>query len=186
MELESMAINPPSDLVLDVAMAADPNTLRASVEKLRSMVSDRVSAAGQLPRENFARVQQSVLPDAAGREVHEAPIPAFRKFEAFMLQSFVESMFTGDNQAVYGEGIAGNYWKSMMAEAVANKMADAGGIGVAKMLEHQRAIKSNEGGSTVQQPVQTRDSNAILDLIERPSIQKQFKSTDTVGNSRQG
>jgi hypothetical protein len=185
MELESMAINPPSDLVLDVAMAADPSTLRASVEKLRSMVSDRVPAAGQLSRENFALVQQSVLPDAVGREVHEAPIPAFRKFEAFMLQSFVESMFAGDNQAVYGEGIAGDYWKSMMAEAVANKMADAGGIGVAKMLEHQRGIESNEGG-TGQQPVRTQNSNAILDLIERPSIQEQLKSTDTVDNSRQG
>ncbi|MBX4378971.1 rod-binding protein, partial [Mycobacterium tuberculosis] len=68
-----------------------------------------------------------------------APNPAYKKFESFMLQSFVESMFTGDNQAVFGKGIAGDYWKSMMAEAVAKKMADAGGIGVARMLEQQSA-----------------------------------------------
>jgi len=69
MERESMAINPPSDLVLDVAMAADPDTLRTSLEKLRSIASDRVAAQMQLSRENFASIsnrlrQVALLPVA--------------------------------------------------------------------------------------------------------------------------
>lgn len=139
-----MAINPPSDLVLDVANAADPATLRASVEKLRSLASARVEAQTQLSRETFASIQQAGAASAAlgGAAKPLAQHEAYKKFESFMLQTFVESMFTGDNQAVFGQGIAGDYWKSMMSEAVAKKMADAGGIGVARMLEQQSAKKA--------------------------------------------
>ncbi|UXN58906.1 rod-binding protein [Phyllobacterium zundukense] len=191
-----MAINPPSDLVLDVAMAADPDTLRTSLEKLRSMASDRVAAQMQLSRENFAAMQQPVSSSGsiAGSVTH-APNAAFKKFEAFMLQSFVESMFTGDNQAVFGEGIAGDYWKSMMAEAVANKIADAGGIGVARMLAQQSEKKAKSeaaaqaekvsGMSIDQQHFQNQDSNVILYQIQRQLIHKQLKSTESVDNSRQ-
>ena len=191
-----MAINPPSDLVLDVAMAADPDTLRTSLEKLRSMASDRVAAQMQLSRENFASMQQPAPTSGsvAGSVTH-APNAAFKKFEAFMLQSFVESMFAGDNQAVFGEGIAGDYWKSMMAEAVANKMADAGGIGVARMLEQQSAKKAKSeaaaqaegatsGISIDQHHLQNQDSNVILYQIQRQLIHKQLKSTESVDNSR--
>ncbi|ATU95998.1 flagellar biosynthesis protein FlgJ (plasmid) [Phyllobacterium zundukense] len=192
-----MAISPPSDLVLDVAMAADPDTLRASVEKLRSIASARVAAQMQLSRDNFASMQPMGLAnDTSGTgKAPEAPNPAFKKFEAFMLQSFVESMFTGDNQAVFGQGIAGDYWKSMMAEAVANKMTDAGGIGVARMLEQQSAkkAKSEAAGSEAATPgifndqnhFQKHDSNVILYQIERQLIHKQLKTTENVEETRQ-
>lgn len=192
-----MAINPPSDLVMDVAMAADPDTLRASVEKLRRMVSDRTAAQMQLSRDNFASIQQaSMAADGSTVTKPDAPNPAYKKFEAFMLQSFVESMFTGDNQAVFGQGIAGDYWKSMMAEAVANKMADAGGIGIARMLEQQGVQKAkSEGAQSAaltteilkdQLHFRQQDSNVILYQIERHLIQKQLKTTENVEEIRQG
>ncbi len=193
-----MAINPPSDLVLDVAMAADPDTMRASVEKLRAMVSSRVANQTQLSRDNFAALQRTDAPGDSGAtpKTPEAPNPAYKKFEAFMLQSFVESMFTGDNQAVFGEGIAGDYWKSMMAEAVANKMSDAGGIGIARMLEQQSAKKAKTEAAQAAEPktdmsndqlnFRQQDSNVILYQIERQLIHKQLKSTDNVEKTRQG
>jgi flagellar protein FlgJ len=198
MEQQSMAISPPSDLVLDVAMAADPETMRASVEKLRSMVSDRVAASIQLSRDNFASMQQTAVTTdgSAGAKVPDAPNPAYKKFEAFMLQSFVESMFTGDNQAVFGQGIAGDYWKSMMAEAVANKMTDAGGIGIARMLEQQSAKKAKNEAAQAPEPTpampndqlnfKQQDSNVILYQIERQLIHKQLKTTENVEETRQG
>jgi peptidoglycan hydrolase FlgJ len=195
MEQQSMAISPPSDLVLDVAMAADPETMRASVEKLRSMVSDRIAASLQLSRDNFASIQQTGVA-MADAKVPEAPNPAYKKFEAFMLQSFVESMFTGDNQAVFGQGIAGDYWKSMMAEAVANKMTDAGGIGIARMLDLQSARKAKSEAAQAAQATpgipndqlnfKQQDSNVILYQIERQLIQKQMKTTQNVEEPRQG
>jgi flagellar protein FlgJ len=191
----SMAISPPSDLVLDVAMAADPDTLRASVEKLRSIASTRAAAQTRLSRDSFASLQQpGPAIDSPGKPA-SAPSQSFKKFEAFMLQSFVESMFTGENQAVFGKGIAGEYWKSMMAEAIANKMSDAGGIGVARMLEaqSQKKAKSEAAISDAPEPVifndqnhiQKHDSNVILYQIERQLIQSQLKATDNVDETAQ-
>ncbi|MHC1551729.1 rod-binding protein [Phyllobacterium sp. K27] len=134
-----MSVNPPSDLVLDVAKAADPQTMRASMERLRTMAADRVTAQGPLSSENFARFRTEGTHSAGAPSNTPVSNPAFKKFEAFMLQSFVESMFAGENQAVYGEGIAGEYWKSMMSEAIANQMAEVGGVGIARMLEEQSA-----------------------------------------------
>ncbi len=190
-----MAINPPSDLVLDVANAADPATLQASVEKLRSLAAARVEAQTRLSRETFASIQQAGTPTVSIGSTHapDKQNAAYKKFESFMLQSFVESMFTGDNQAVFGQGIAGDYWKSMMSEAVAKKMADAGGIGVAKMLEQQSAKKAkNEAASETpavsgdQSLTQKQDSNVILYQIERQLIHKQLKTTKPVEDIRQG
>ncbi|SFJ50513.1 Rod binding protein [Phyllobacterium sp. CL33Tsu] len=190
-----MAINPPSDLVLDVAMAADPDAMRAAADKLRAMTSDRVAAQMQLSRDSFAALQQAAS-EARSAKAAEAPNKAYKKFEAFMLQSFVESMFTGENQAVFGEGIAGDYWKSMMAEAIANKMSDGGGIGIARMLEAQSARKAKNAAAeaatensikTDDQPnFKQQDSNVILYQIERQLIHRQLKSTDDVESTRQG
>ena len=186
-----MAINPPSDLVLDVANAADPATLQASVEKLRSLAAARVEAQTRLSRETFASIQQAGTPTGSigSTSAPGAPNPAYTKFESFMLQSFVESMFTGDNQAVFGKGIAGDYWKSMMAEAVAKQMADAGGIGVARMLEQQSANKAKSAAASAAPAVsgdQTPDPNVILYQIERQLIHKQLKTTKPLDAIKRG
>lgn len=134
-----MSINSPSDLVLDATKAADPQAMRAAMERLRSVAADRAAAQAPLSGESFAHLQAGRVSSEGVQSNTPVSNPAFKKFEAVMLQSFIESMFTGENQAVYGEGIAGGYWKSMMSEALANQMADAGGIGIARMLEEQSA-----------------------------------------------
>lgn len=137
-----MAINPPSDLVMDVARAADPHAYRAATERLKSISGGMGTAAAGagLTRDNFASFSEKLAAGVSVRpEGGNAVSPAYRKFEAFMLQSFVQSMFTSDTAASFGKGISGEYWKSMMAEAMANKMADTGGVGVARMLEEQAA-----------------------------------------------
>ncbi|MEP7453712.1 rod-binding protein [Phyllobacterium sp. SB3] len=184
-----MAINPPSDLVLDVAMAANPQAMRTSTERLRSMSADKVAGQMPLSSESFARLQEGMNLSGDAQPKILAPNPAFKKFEAFMLQSFVESMFAGDNQAVYGEGIAGGYWKSMMSEAIANQMASVGGIGVARMLEEQSAKRiHNEAAEAIDTAPdihKEQDSNAILYQIERQLIQKQLKSREDITTTRQ-
>ncbi|PRD42651.1 flagellar biosynthesis protein FlgJ [Phyllobacterium phragmitis] len=185
-----MAINPPSDIVLDVANAADPEKLRASVERLRllgsSQVSSRASSVSSSAQEAFS-VEAAPLDRAVSKGTGYSP--AYTKFEAFMLQSFVQSMFSEDTNAVFGQGISGEYWKSMMAEAIAQKMADAGGIGIARMLQAQSTrlaqadmpvtatlmnVKSLEAGSGDTQSLSTD----ILRQAERQLIQQQLNNTD--------
>lgn len=189
-----MAINPPSDLVLDVARAADPQAYRLATERLKSisastgpMVAD---ADTGLPRDFVSFSESLGSGIRINPEGQNATNPAYRKFEAFMLQSFVQSMFTSDTTATFGKGIAGDYWKSMMAEAMANKMADTGGVGIARMLEAQAAMKQraensvtlalgdvvNDLGQGMSQDTVSKD---IVHGFERQLIQKQLENNES-------
>lgn len=55
----------------------------------------------------------------------------FETFETMVLQNFIQSMLPENAEAVYGEGIAGDIWKSFMAKGIAEQMAKHGGIGIA-------------------------------------------------------
>jgi Rod binding domain-containing protein len=70
------------------------------------------------------------------------------QFEAFVLQSFIQSIMPQESTAVFGEGTAGEVWKSMLAEKIALQVAEAGGIGIAKMIAPKNTTTPNipEGG----------------------------------------
>jgi Rod binding domain-containing protein len=58
----------------------------------------------------------------------------YRKFEAFVLQVFVETMLPQKADDLFGKGTAGGIWRSMMAEQLGNQLAQGKGIGIAKQL----------------------------------------------------
>lgn len=195
-----MAINPPSDLVMDVARAADPQAYRRAAERLRAPSASGTAVAsaavGGLTRDNFASFSDSLAAGISVRpDAQNAANPAYRKFEAFMLQSFVQSMFTSDTTATFGKGIAGEYWKSMMAEAMANKMADGGGVGIAKLLEEQAERTGradapttlalgdviNNLGDHVSENAVSKD---IIHGFERKLIQKQLDNNSDTDSAR--
>ena len=51
-----------------------------------------------------------------------------------MLQTFIQNMLPKDGAAVYGKGVAGDMWKSLMAEKIADVMAERGGIGISDRI----------------------------------------------------
>jgi len=46
----------------------------------------------------------------------------------------VQAMMPKDAEQVFGQGLSGDMWKSMMAGQIADVMAERGGIGIAKSL----------------------------------------------------
>jgi Rod binding domain-containing protein len=62
----------------------------------------------------------------------------YREFEAFVLQTFIQQMLPKDAEHVFGEGLAGSFWGSMLAEQIAGQLAKAGGIGIAELMAAQR------------------------------------------------
>src|SRR5690348_17070979 len=52
------------------------------------------------------------------------------KFEAFVLQSFIQDMMPKSAEGVFGSGLAGDFWKSMMSEKIAEQVAARGGLGI--------------------------------------------------------
>ena len=151
-----MTIAPGSDIVLDALMAADPAKSRAVAEKLSQMRPSRVgdfdtavaqpdaalkaastASVGALQQAADVTALQAQRPppqiDAAGSRGGAIP-PAYRKFEAFVLQTFIESMLPRGSAVNFGKGVAGDVWRSMLAEQLGNAVAKSGGVGIAKFL----------------------------------------------------
>jgi Rod binding domain-containing protein len=124
-----LAISPPSDIVLDVARAAEPATL----ETARARLASRAAAvAGLADTFSVGDLRNSPL----GRETstEEATPKSYVDFEAMVLQTFVQSMMPKEAEDVYGGGMAGDMWKSMMSQQLGAVMAERGGIGIADSL----------------------------------------------------
>jgi Rod binding domain-containing protein len=68
-----------------------------------------------------------------------------KEFEAFVLQSFIQEMLPKNAEGVYGSGIAGDIWRSMLSEQLAFQVAERGGIGIADQVRGAQALKAMQG-----------------------------------------
>ena len=145
-----MIVTPPTDLVLDVLQSADPVTQRAATAKLEALrsagadfsaeldsrVGETTSATGDQSATTADAGAVLGATGAASARVVNAPPSSdvYRKFEAFVLQVFVETMLPEQAQDIFGKGTAGGIWRSMLAEQLGNQLAKGKGIGIAKQL----------------------------------------------------
>ena len=127
-----MAISPPSDIVLDVARAAEPTTLEAA----RARLASRTAAAGGRPRRGVlaGRSEEFAARRGARRADGKARPKPYVDFEAMVLQTFVQSMMPKRRGRRLRRGHGGDMWKSMMSQQLGTVMADRGGIGIADSL----------------------------------------------------
>lgn len=91
---------------------------------------------------------------------------AAQKFEAFVLQSFIQEMMPETPESVFGSGISGDFWKSMMAEKIAEQVAERGNIGIADMIRNGHVAPQRPGAfnplDVLSQPV---PSLAVTDQL---------------------
>lgn len=144
-----MIVTATPDLVLDVLDAADPVVQRAATAKLDALKSSGADFAAMMDAEASKAAAASA--DQSAAKVAEAqsgvvngppvqvikkpgPDEVYRKFEAFILQTFVETMLPKESEEVFGKGTAGGVWKSMLAEQLGAQLAKGKGIGIAKQL----------------------------------------------------
>jgi hypothetical protein len=148
-----MIVTSTPDVVLDVLEAADPVAQREATVKLNALKSsDADSAASFDSQVDKAKATATAVDDQLSAKMVQADIGAlnaaapvrvikapsssdvYRKFEAFVLQVFVDSMLPKDSQDVFGKGTAGGIWRSMLAEQLGNQLAQGKGVGIAKQL----------------------------------------------------
>ena len=70
----------------------------------------------------------------SGASSPAARAEAFADFEAFLVQHALESVLPKDATTVYGKGLAGELWKSMLAEKLAAEIARSGSFGIASII----------------------------------------------------
>ena len=63
------------------------------------------------------------------------PANPYQQFEATMLKSFFETMLPKKANAVFGSGLAGDVWKSMLAKSLGTAVSRTKSIGIARELE---------------------------------------------------
>jgi Rod binding domain-containing protein len=97
---------------------------------------------------------------AAVASLGDAQAVANRKFEAVMLRSMTEEMMPKDAGGLYGEGTAGNIWRSLQADLMSQEMAKGGGIGIARMLAKSQDRIGGDGAAL----------NAIEPLNREPQV----------------
>lgn len=190
--------NSPPDIVLGVALAADPQKYRAAVERLRRMSADAAAGANFDPTA-FSTSVESARPDTENPAPVSTPPrianlsprqagkagQAFGQLEAFVLQSFIQAMLPKDAQHVFGKGTAGEIWKSMLAEKLGNEIAKSGQIGIAQRLASasaaaasRAAITSGAGAATLPQLPSASVASAFL-AAQAPPRQSGEKIEDT-------
>jgi hypothetical protein len=96
-----------------------------------------------------------------------------------VLRNFMETMLPKENEAVYGKGLAGDMWKSLMAEQLANVVAERGGIGIADRVLGDYYVNGesrvpvagvSQGAEHEALNTQTMLSQAVVQEIQRNVI----------------
>lgn len=154
-----MIVTATPDLVLDVLEAADPVTQRAATAKLDALKSSDADFAATMDAEagkaaasdrSATKVSEAQSDAVNGPPVRVIKAPAsgevYRKFEAFILQTFVETMLPKESEEVFGKGTAGGVWKSMLAEQLGAQLAKGKGIGIAERLAAAHPAGPNAAG----------------------------------------
>ena len=95
---------------------------------------------------------------------------AFRQFESFILQSFIETMLPKNAESVFGSGTAGGIWKSMMAEKLADQISRSGGIGIAQKLAGPRVSSAL--------PVAQADAAGVAPSTDQLPLIRTYRSGD--------
>jgi Rod binding domain-containing protein len=88
------------------------------------------------------------------------------QFEAMMLNSFVGELLPKDTASVFGEGMAGDMWRSMLSEQVSMQIAKSGKLGLARRLfaTHEmepRSIHAGDTGNTARDAAAQMSANVL-------------------------
>ncbi len=151
-----MAFNPRTDVIMEVLSAADPSRASLAAQRLSALAGSNAPAAdfsADLDRAaNSAAAIPAPLANAPGARSRLAEIPggpdkigqAKTQFEAMMMSSFVGELLPKDASSVFGQGMAGDMWRSMLAEQVSLQIAKSGKLGLARRLfaTHELSLRS--------------------------------------------
>ena len=117
-------------MVLDIARAVEPK----GVEAARAELAKRAGSASAAAAGVFSLAATGNARTIAAAGVKPETPASFKRFEAMVLQTFIQSMLPKDGAAVYGKGVAGDMWKSLLSEKIADVMAERGGIGISDRI----------------------------------------------------
>jgi len=143
-----MAISPVSDLILDVARAADPQKAAATTRALETNTPTSTEFSTTLKQSTPRVASGSYAYSKPASTVTKAMTPeskAMIGLESVLLKSMIDEMLPKDAESFYGSGLAGDVWRSMLSEKIANEVAKSGTLHIADRLfaTHQDQLQTS-------------------------------------------
>ena len=140
-----MSIQPPSDIVLDVANAADPAKALAATERLTRLgggsipvqpgaFASALGAASKTTSDTALRTQLGLSgepTDVINNKPIDPRVKAYKGLETLVLQNLVETMLPKDADSYFGKESGGEQWRSMMAQKIAEQLSKRMDLGIA-------------------------------------------------------
>ncbi len=170
-----MGFNPTTDVVLDVLNAADPARASLAAERLQALASGApasdfsvnldkaaaAAAAAKAPQPPGLANARQAFADAALASDPQAKAKV--EFEAMTLNSFVGEMLPKDSPALFGQGTAGEIWRSMLSEQISKQIAKSGELGLSRRLFATHGLATGERtlGATREGAAVATSANAL-------------------------
>ena len=136
-----MSISVTTDIILDVARAADPQRLKAAIRKLENAGGETAGAefaallaqpdakgAQSTPQGRSTHTPSASHPAAskARTQIEADPTEAaYRALGGVLLQKTFETAMPDKTASVFGKGVAGSTWKSLLTQHLAESMSGA-------------------------------------------------------------
>lgn len=139
-----MSVSLPSDLIMDVMRNADPVRREAAAAKLKSTGDSSgpdatfADVTGAIASPGISSPKEGLLPPGGtpGSSMARAESP-YQGFERMVLRNLFETLLPDSDSGAFGSGPSAGIWRSMAADQMAGVYADAGGVGIAEMLQQQ-------------------------------------------------
>ncbi len=129
-----------NDILMDVIRAADPTRERLAIERLQGVRdSDAFKAILNEPASRGFRTASTI--DAHPTHSLQSRMSVGASFEAAILSSLIESMFSMKSDSAFGSGVAGSSFKSLFASQVAEQVARSGSLGIAEIIERHKNLR---------------------------------------------
>ncbi|MDB5596809.1 MAG: putative flagellar protein FlgJ-like protein [Hyphomicrobiales bacterium] len=139
-DIARVSIQPISDIILDVAMAADPAKASAAKQRLSELDDASGRSFGEVLSAQTGETSTRWSPLAEAR-FFSAPTgvaikekasmdQAKRGLETLVAKMLVESMLPKEGGTFFGKDNAGGVWRSMLADKIATEMTKGKGLGI--------------------------------------------------------
>jgi peptidoglycan hydrolase FlgJ len=191
-----VAINPPSDIVLDVLNAADPLRSEAATQRLNALGAgasddfakalDAVHQTSLPPVLGMADARSRLLDKSAAADKKAAHTKM--ELEATLLNNLVGEMLPKDAPGVYGQGTAGDVWRSMLSDQIAHQIAKSGELGIAKKLfaTHALGRQSHASHASIIGPSGGSDTTQTSDNILSMPVGADYSNGSFLFTGRKG
>jgi flagellar protein FlgJ len=139
-----VSITPASDIVLEVARAADPARSATATARLARLAKGEPASGATFAElvdadrpERLEAQCDSALAPGGGARTKQRPdtrADAVKGLEKLVLQKLVEAMLPKETGTLFGRGTSGEVWRSMLAEQLAAQIGSSVDLGVGRAV----------------------------------------------------